>query len=81
MKRYIKATTEDSEADNDIVNILIDAIERGQMRYYTEWNAFCFLSGYFRGEPQDLNAVFHSIRYVFNNRDNIKNGEFLDALY
>ncbi len=77
--RYIRAY-EDPKVDDEIVNILIQAIENGEMMYFTEWNAFAWLSGYFGTKPQNLNKIRRSIDYVFYNCPDIENAEYLNPL-
>lgn len=76
MKKYIRAYDE-SYKDNEITQVLIHAIEKGDMKYFTEWNAVAYLSGYYKGESMDLAEVVNSVNYVFNNCENLKYGELL----
>ena len=81
MKKYFRnANIEDSRIDDEIVEILIDTIEKGHMRYFTEWNVFAWLSGYFGTKPKNLTKVLNSIGYVFENCSDIKNGELLRSI-
>ena len=80
MKKYIKADIEDPRVDAAIVDLLIKAIENGEMRGFSEWNTFAWLSGYFGTEPQNLTKILNSIDYVFYSCPNIKNAEYLNPL-
>ena len=77
MKKYICAYEEDYIKDNEVTQVLIQAIEKGDMKYFTEWNAFAWLSGYFGTAPQNLNKIRRSIDYVFYDCPDIKNAEYL----
>lgn len=77
MKKYICAYEEDYIKDDEITQVLIKAIEKGDMKYFTEWNAFAWLSGYFGTEPQNLKRILNCICYVFEECPDIKNAEYL----